>query len=506
MIRAAATRLVVGAAAVGVGHAIYLFLYMFVWPGHFVGRVVGFTMVLLSAYVVYAVRSPRCRTASIARIGFTFEVFTCLAMSVVEYWRQPSLDEITGRISWSCLVIVLFPILVPARPRVVALVSAVAATTSPIAYAFDAWYAGHASVSAPVALSWFLPEYVSAVIAYALAGVIGGMGEDVRRARRLGSYELIERLGEGGMGEVWRARHRLLVRPAAIKLIKRDEGSAGMASRDRLARFEREAQATASLASPYTVSLYDFGISERGEFYYVMELLSGMDLDRLVKRFGPLSPSRVVHFLSQACESLEEAHRAGLVHRDIKPANLYACRIGGRCDFLKVLDFGLVRVDDTAAPAGDQLRTQEGQIKGTPAFMAPEMVTGEADVDGRADLYALGCVAYWLLTGELVFDVTTPMKMAVAHASAKPIAPSERTEIPIPPRLEQTILRCLEKDPAARPQSARELAAELEACAIEPRWSSADAEAWWLEHLPEIVDVDVARDLRQRERARLVPA
>jgi eukaryotic-like serine/threonine-protein kinase len=283
----------------------------------------------------------------------------------------------------------------------------------------------------------------------------------VGRARELGSYRLGELLGRGGMGEVYLATHRMLARPAAIKLIRAEAlaGEDGTKAQLATARFRREAEAAARLKSPHTVQLYDFGVTDEGRLYLVMELLDGLDLDSLVRRDGPLTAARVVHILRQVCESLEEAHDVGLVHRDIKPANIHLGRIGREADFVKVLDFGLVKsIEGTGDD--DHLATVAGMTLGTPAYMAPEMVQSET-IDGRADLYSLGCVAYFLLTGELVFQGETAIQTMFMHMQQAPVPPSERTQNPIPPALERLILTCLAKQPEDRPGSASDLAAGL---------------------------------------------
>jgi serine/threonine-protein kinase len=305
------------------------------------------------------------------------------------------------------------------------------------------------------------------------------MQQDLGLAADLGSYRLESLLGKGGMGEVWRASHRLLRREAAVKLIRTDILSQSGAPRHARERFELEAQAIASLRSPHTVALYDFGASDDGSLFYAMELLEGFDAQALVERHGPLPPGRVVSLLRQACDSLEEAHDAGMVHRDIKPNNLFVCRLGKQVDFVKVLDFGLVKA---AINPGQAQLTQQGDTSGTPAFMSPEQVRGE-EIDARADIYALGCVAYFLLTGALVFEESTPMATAVAHVQQAPVPPSRRSELPIPASLERTIMACLEKDRAQRPGSITELAALLDESGVRP-WSQADAKEWWSLHHP----------------------
>src|SRR5206468_1620159 len=253
-------------------------------------------------------------------------------------------------------------------------------------------------------LAWVLPLVIVGVWMCILNHRVLSFYVKQVRMEDIGSYTLDSRLGTGGMGEVWKAKHKLLAREAAIKLIRPQvlQSSTGRQEFLLRKRFEREAQVTASLRSPHTVALYDFGHAKDGSFYYVMELLDGIDLETLVDQYGPMDPGRVVHILYQACKSLEEAHKAGLIHRDIKPRNILLCKLGLEYDFAKVLDFGLVkslRPTDVA----ESMLTVEGVITGTPAYLAPEIALGNRDIDGRADLYSLGCVAYFLLTGLLVF-------------------------------------------------------------------------------------------------------
>jgi serine/threonine-protein kinase len=237
------------------------------------------------------------------------------------------------------------------------------------------------------------------------------------------------------------------------------------------------------------VALYDFGIGEDGVFYYVMELLEGRDLKTLVRESGPVPAERAVHFLRAACDALADAHDRGLIHRDIKPANIFTCRRGREFDFVKVLDFGLVKNIREPGDAVTQL-TGSGVTSGTPGFMAPEMVTGDGTVDERADIYALGCVGYWLLTGQMVFEGNTPMSVLIQHVKEEPPALSTRTELHVPPRLEQLIHHCLAKNPADRPASAEALGAALDAIAADlPSWSRERAQSWWRTHLPDLYAV-----------------
>ena len=291
------------------------------------------------------------------------------------------------------------------------------------------------------------------------------MQEDLSNAQDFGSYHLEELIGRGGMGEVWLARHRLLRRDAAVKLVlpRFLKALNPLAQRQAHRRFEQEAQAIAALRSPHTVAIYDFGVAENGSLYYAMEHLQGVNAEEMTQRYGPQPAGRVIGFLRQAIESLEEAHDVGLIHRDVKPSNIFISRLGKRTDFVKVLDFGLVKA--LAGRDGDTATT--GSLAtGTPAFMAPEQVRGEA-VDPRTDIYGLGCVAYFLLTGTIVFEKSSPMAMAVAHVSDPPEPPSRRSEIPIPASLERVVMACLAKNPDDRPQSA----AELRPCSMLARTS-----------------------------------
>jgi serine/threonine-protein kinase len=303
-------------------------------------------------------------------------------------------------------------------------------------------------------------------------------------AVRVGSYRLLERLGAGGMGEVWLARHQLLARPAAVKIVR--ESALGLAddTQAQRQRFTREAQTTAELESPHTVRLFDFGITETGSCYYVMERLRGMDLQRMVERHGPLLPERTIFLLRQACLSLSEAHARRLVHRDIKPANLFVCRLGSQYDFLKVLDFGVVSRQGRGRPSTSI--TVAGVVLGTPAFLAPELVSGDLGFDGRADLYALGCVAFWLLTARTPFEASDAVTLMRLHSSAPPPPPSALSELPIPKELDQVVLACLAKDPRHRPASADALAHTLDQLAAAYPWQQRQAQSWWELHEPEL--------------------
>jgi DNA-binding NtrC family response regulator/putative methionine-R-sulfoxide reductase with GAF domain len=306
--------------------------------------------------------------------------------------------------------------------------------------------------------------------------------EQLNDALAVGSYRLVKPLGSGGMGEIWLARHRFLVRPAAVKLIRHDVPP-GAAREQLVRRFEREAHVTAGLRSPHTVQLYDFGVNDSGSFFYVMEFLNGLDLHHVGTRFGPQPAERVVMVLRQACRSLAEAHERGLVHRDIKPANLFLTRLGTEYDYVKILDFGVVKEQ----PGHDAaMLSNQGIVQGTPAFMPPEIVLGENRIDGRADLYSLACTAYWALTAHTLFEATTPAQMLLHHVQTQPVPPSKRSELVIPQRLEAILMRCLEKDPAKRPSSALQLDSELARVPCE-LWTNERAQEWWEAHVPEAV-------------------
>jgi serine/threonine-protein kinase len=288
---------------------------------------------------------------------------------------------------------------------------------------------------------------------------------------------------------VWLAEHQLLNRPAVVKFVKPDEDELEHMD-EMLERFEREARATAALRSPHTIELYDYGVRSDGSFFYVMEKLDGFDLGALVKRFGPQPAGRVIHLIRQVCLSLSEAHAMGLVHRDIKPANIFTCVAGTSFDLIKVLDFGLVRATDAAEDEPTlnfATMTMAGAALGTPATMAPEAVEDATSTDARSDIYAVGCVAYWLLCGERIFETTDADLIMTAHLEQKPVPPSERSGLDVPADLERVVLQCLEKDPADRPPSARALSEALECCASFHDWSREHSEQWWTQYAPDFV-------------------
>lgn len=441
------------------------------------------------ALVVAAVtRASRLSVELALNIGLVFEVAASYGIAAAEFLPAPTIGQ--GQwvgLSWVAVWTMLFTVVVPTPPRralVVALAS-VSAVPVTIGYTMAAGRISFALSAERFFVGLVFPYLLVVAMAYVGARVIYALGSEVSRAREVGSYRLVAPLGQGGMGEVWHAQHRLLARPAAVKLIRpalTQNPRAGTAN-DARRRFEREAQAIARLRSPHTVTLFDFGVSSDGAFYYVMELLEGLDAEALVRRTGPVPAERAIHFLRQVCHSLSEAQSVGLVHRDIKPANIFLCRYGEDHDFVKVLDFGMAKATTDTAETGLAL-TQDHTIRGTPAYMAPEQALGDVDVDGRADIYATGAVAYWLLTGRPVFTADSPMALLLHHAQTPPTPPSARTELPIPAALDDLVLACLAKDRNARPQSARELGRRLALIEAEEAWTEERARQWWANHLP----------------------
>ncbi len=438
--------------------------------------------IAMALAVAFLVGSRRIPLATVMQIGFAFEILGSYGIATAEFLS--GLDVVSpGRVaghSWVAVWTVLFSVVIPAPPRRAALAALASVSAVPVVIGLIIATGGTEYRATPLEYFFMLvfPYLLVVGMAYVGARVVYGLGRAVKEARALGAYQLEEKLGQGGMGEVWRARHRLLARPAAVKLMRRPLGDGtGALSEEALRRFEREAQATARLRSPHTVELYDFGVADDGVFYYAMELLDGMDADTLVRRHGPVPAARAVHLLRQVCHSLSEAESCALVHRDIKPANIFLCRLGEDYDFVKVLDFGIVKSLRDGREAMP-LHTQEHAIHGTPAFMAPEQALG-SKLDGRADIYATGCVAYWLLTGQNVFTAGTSVGLLVQHSQAVPPPPSTRTDQAIPPELDQLVLACLAKDPAQRPQSARELSARLAAIDVGEEWTQERAREWW---------------------------
>jgi serine/threonine-protein kinase len=408
-------------------------------------------------------------------------------ITALEFTQLEMIGRVIGFPSWTAVLILASAMIMPGSPRRTLIASLAAAAMSPVALT-AAYFLGKPVPPLGVAFVIYLPNFVWAVVATLPSAMFQRMGRQIKEARELGSYELVEQLGAGGMGSVWRARHRLLARDAAVKLVKPEAlGDTESAAQAQLRRFEREAQATALLQSEHSIRLFDFGVADDGSFYYVMELLDGRDLESFVKTFGPLPPERAMYLLRQVCHSLAEAHARGMVHRDIKPANIFLCRMGLEFDFVKVLDFGLVqtRRPDPSTVATETLITAQ-QLIGTPAYMAPELILGRPDVDRRADVYAIGCVAFYLLTGTRVFQDGNQMQVLVDHVHSEPVPPSSRLGSPLAREVDAFVLDCLRKNPADRPQDAIELLDRINAYNLASRWSNIQARSWWQARLPEL--------------------
>lgn len=446
-----------------------------------VGIVVSGAMFM---YVRFARHTPDVKTD----VSLVFLLLTAAAIAALNTWVAP--PPMHGRpvgASWIAILLLIYSMVAAVSPGKMLAAALVAASFDPI----GVWLAHLRGVPTPSVLGTLLifwPNYAAAGLSTIPSRFLRHVGRKLSKARELGSYELVNLLGHGGMGEVWEAKHRLLARRAAVKLVRPEllGASSELEARVVLKRFEREAQATAALNSPHTIQVFDFGSTLDGTFYYVMELLTGRDLESLVREFGPIPAARVGYLLRQVCHSLADAHARGLVHRDIKPANIYVCRMGLEYDFVKVLDFGLVKFShQSSADRIQTLVTADQRTTGTPAYMAPEVILGESTVDRRADVYALGCVAYYALTGHLVFEADSPMKMLLQHVQAEPIPPSQRTELPIPRELDDLVLACLQKDPNKRPQNAEVLFNMAVGCKSGDCWNQDLAKGWWNKHLPE---------------------
>jgi serine/threonine protein kinase len=306
-----------------------------------------------------------------------------------------------------------------------------------------------------------------------------------REGQRVGQYRLEARLGEGGMGTVYRASHALLRRPTAIKLLREDR------RREKdLARFEREVQLTSQLTHPNTIAIYDYGLTPEGAFYYAMEHVEGVTLQALIGAVGPLPPSRVIHILQQILGSLAEAHDVGLIHRDIKPANIMLCERGGVADVVKVLDFGLVK--RLSPPDSEKDLSGTDNFAGTPLYMAPESVTNPKHLDARSDLYSVAAVGYFLLTATPVFQGKTAVDTITQHLKATPVSPSERLGRPVAADLERVLLGALAKLPEDRPDNARDFAQMLDTCADAHVWRAQDSRMWWRTHGAAVTDLALA--------------
>jgi len=436
--------------------------------------------ILLYGYTRKSTRSP----AFMLDLGLWYLVLTAFAIGFMWHGEPPPAEHgpmpIFPMFTWIGPLVLMFAAIIPTPPKKMLGVALVSVSMGALGMLYARWTGVWAFEGLGPVLLMHYPDYMLALVTPVISAVVTRLGQQVSKAREMGSYHVGGLIGRGGMGEVYHATHRMLARPAAIKLIRPEMIAQGDSDAAQLAikRFRREAEVAANLRSPHTVALYDFGITDDKALYFVMELLEGMDLENLVKTHGPLPAARVIYVLSQICDSLAEAHSLGLVHRDIKPANIHVGRLGLRHDFVKVLDFGLVKSVDTKEKGRDlTAQTAEGFTPGTPDYMAPEMTLGST-VDARADIYAVGCVGYFMLTGKPVFQAANVFHMIARHLNDVPVPPSEVSKQPVPRLLEDLVLSCLKKDPGERPQSASDLARGLAAVPVEP-WGEDQAEAWW---------------------------
>jgi serine/threonine-protein kinase len=455
------------------------------WPGIKAPEWFSYASGLVSFALWIYIRKNNRRPEFYLNLGLGHMIFTCFSVALVMHWGLPVTEKLAVQVSWVGVVVLLYAAVLPVNPRHILIAGLIGVSMNPLAMAISHVHGMSGAQSLKAGVLMHYPDFLIAVIAWAVSRVVTRLGRQVSKAREMGSYQIGELIKRGGMGEIYKATHRMLARPAAIKLIRAEMlGTAGGETADlAIKRFHREAEAAANLRSPHTVELFDFGITEDQTLYFVMELLEGVDLETLVRESGPLPPRRVIHILRQTCESLAEAHERGLVHRDIKPANIHLGKAGVRYDFVKVLDFGLVKSVHQPATE-DSLATAVGRTPGTPAYMAPEMSLGET-IDARSDIYALGCVGYFLLSGQLVFDATSAFQMVAKHLRNEPVPPSMRARVDIPRDVEAVILKCLAKNPNDRYASVVELTKALEATKLRP-WTDEEAVASWRARQPGI--------------------
>lgn len=459
--------------------------------------------VVASTALLFAVRARRLGDRTVVGLGY---VYLVLISGLAGYFHACHELHRYDRVSafGPYLVFIgLLPLLFQVARRYI-VITACAAALASLAGLVAGMRAWSVPVDGPYLADLCAGLAASIVVAVMVQASVTAIHRDAAAGLRLGSYRLTEKLGEGGMGEVWRAVHPILARPAAVKLVRAKHLDALPEQRDlALRRFRREARTIAGLESNHTVRLFDYGVADDGNVFLAMELLDGIDLRALVHRFGPQPVDRVRAILLQICDSLAEAHEKGLVHRDVKPANVMLCRQGRCVDHVKVLDFGSVGRRAGSAGVTAEL-TRSDSVPGTPAYLAPELLGEERSADARSDIYSLGCVAYWLLVGCPVFDYASAMMQMAAHLRDAPVSPSARG-VELPAQLESLVVACLEKDPVERPATIAELAARLEAVPAVGDWSADGASAWWAEHMPwrpETREPTTRGEVRVRDRRR----
>jgi len=413
-------------------------------------------------------RQLSLRTLHVIDLFYAFA--TGIVLGAASYLAPELKSSAFANMLWAVLIVFLRTIVVPSTGKRTAFAGALLFAPL-IAAAIGLAYTAKQEVP-PTAYVSSAAMISATVVVLAVVGsrIIYGLRRKASAAMRLGQYTLDRKIGEGGNGTVYRAHHAMLRRPTAIKLIQPDKAGA-----ETLDRFEREVQHMSRLTHWNTVAVYDYGRSPEGIFYYAMEYLEGIDLENLVIDFGPQPPDRVISIMTQVCSALSEAHRRGIIHRDIKPANIILCERGDVPDVAKVVDFGLAKEIDS------QSHDKSKNILGTPAYIAPEAVTDPDKIGPSVDLYALGAVGYFLLTGRRVFEAKTAVDLCVQHVTAEPKPPSQMTTLPIPTMLEQIILQCLAKKPEERPENAAALAKLLRMVPSGPGWSDVDAQQWWIE-------------------------
>lgn len=434
-------------------------------------------------------------------VAVCYQMLLAFSLASNEFLQISEGLKVGVGISKASIVAIIFPLFTSGSIQQKMVLAGLSALMIPLAYWFQLRM-GLPSLSEEVIYPYFVTNILVCSTSLAPAALTEKLKIFLQKAKALGAYEFEKDglIGVGGMGEVWKARHSMLMRPAAIKIFKRDVSylKNPVERKNAARRFKREAQAIASLQSPHTIEIFDVGTCQNNfSYYYAMELLDGIDLKQLIEKFGPISSGRTIYFLKQACHSLRNAHENQLIHRDIKPANIFVCKYGSDFDFIKVLDFGLVKLLDSDNKE-KSLTTQKDLSSGTPAFIAPEMALGH-ETAPTTDIYSLGCVAYWLLTGQLVFDGENALQVAVKHAKEEAERPSQRSELPINEELEQLIMQCLEKDPQNRPQSVDQLMSHLERIEAsllqDEKWNSAKARRWWELHHPKQDKPDASEEL-----------